>query len=102
MGLPVNIVDLLSGKTIETDRIEFKEGWNPDSIYRTVCAFANDFDNSGGGYILIGVKEENGVGKRPVKGLQPEEIAMELLSGPVENSFPRNVGLMLFTEMPEK
>ena len=38
MGLPVNIEDLLSRKTIETDRIEFKEGWNPDSIYRSVCA----------------------------------------------------------------
>ena len=29
-------------------------------------------------------------------------MAMELLSGPWENRFPRNVGLMLFNEMPEK
>ncbi len=76
MELPVNIEDLLSGKTIETDRIEFKKGWNPDQIYHTVCAFANDFDNSGGGYIMIGVEEENKVAKRLVKGLSPEEIAL--------------------------
>lgn len=29
-------------------------------------------------------------------------MAMELLYGPQENRFPRNVGLMLFNEMPEK
>jgi ATP-dependent DNA helicase RecG len=49
MALHVNIEDLLSSTTIESDRIEFKKGWNPDSIYRSICAFANDFDNMGGG-----------------------------------------------------
>lgn len=57
MILPININDLLTAKTIESERIEFKEGWNPDSVYRSICAFANDFENIGGGYILIGVKE---------------------------------------------
>lgn len=75
MPLPVNIEDLLTARTIESDRIEFKAGWNPDNIYRSICAFANDFDNIGGGYILIGVEEENGKAKRPVKGLLPEQIA---------------------------
>jgi len=46
MPLPINIEDLLSARTVESDRIEFKEGWNPDAIYRTICAFANDFDNT--------------------------------------------------------
>ena len=32
------------------------------------------FDNIGGGYILIGVEEENGVAKRPVKGLPVEQL----------------------------
>lgn len=45
MTLPINIEDLLSARTVESDRIEFKEGWNPDAIYRSICAFANDFDN---------------------------------------------------------
>jgi len=75
MPLPINIEDLLSARTVESDRIEFKTGWNPDAIYRSVCAFANDFDNSGGGYILIGVEEENGTAKRPIKGLKSAEIA---------------------------
>jgi len=75
MPLPINIEDLLGAKTIESDRIEFKEGWNPDSIYRSICAFANDFDNIGGGYILIGIEEANGVANRPVKGLLPDQIA---------------------------
>jgi len=47
-GLPIRIEDLLSHRRIESDRIEFKEGWNPDPIYRSICAFANDFDNIGG------------------------------------------------------
>src|SRR5882757_4439746 len=75
MPLPINIEDLLSARIVESDRIEFKEGWNPDAIYRTICAFANDFDNTGGGYILIGVEEMNGIAKRPVKGLAASEIA---------------------------
>lgn len=76
MALHVNIEDLLSVNSIESDRIEFKEGWNPDAIYRSICAFANDFDNTGGGFILVGVEENSsGSATRPVKGLNTEEIA---------------------------
>ena len=74
MALPINIEDLLQKQKIEGNRIEFKSGWNPDAIYHTICAFANDFDNIGGGYILVGVEEENGTAKRPLKGLPINEI----------------------------
>lgn len=76
MSLHINIEDLLSARTVESDRIEFKEGWNPDAIYRSICAFANDFDNIGGGYILIGVEEDEitKTAKRPVKGLSTKQI----------------------------
>ena len=74
MPLPINIFKLLNGIVIENERIEFKEGWNPDAIYRSVCAFANDFENNGGGYIFIGVEEQNGVAKRPVKGLALDQL----------------------------
>ncbi len=74
MELEINIEDLLNKRRVESDRIEFKAGWNPDDIYHSVCAFANDFDNVGGGYILIGVEENNGVAVRPVKGLEEQEI----------------------------
>ena len=51
MRLPISIEGLLSGRAVEGDRIEYKTGWNPDAIYRTTCAFANDFDDLGGGII---------------------------------------------------
>lgn len=43
-------------------------------IYHSICAFANDLDNLGGGYILLGVEEENGIAKRPVTGVSEESI----------------------------
>ena len=74
MNLPIHIEELLRCHNVESNRIEFKKGWNPDKIYRTICAFANDFDNTGGGYIVVGVEEENGVAKRPVIGIPDEQL----------------------------
>jgi len=74
MALPINIEDLLNKRKVESNRIEFKADWNPDKIYHTICAFATDLENTGGGYILVGVEEENGIAKRPVKGLSIESI----------------------------
>jgi ATP-dependent DNA helicase RecG len=77
MVLHINIEELLSARTVESERIEYKKGWNPDAIYRSICAFANDFDNTGGGYILVGVEEDNltKTAKRPVIGLTTNELA---------------------------
>ena len=74
MALHINIEDLLNGKAVESNRLDYKEGWNPDSIYRTICAFANDFEDTGGGYIVVGAKEENGHAVRPVIGIDPQKI----------------------------
>ena len=74
MRLPTNIEELLSGNAIESNRLEYKQGWNPDAIYRSICAFANDFDETGGGYIVIGVQEVNGRAVRPVLGVNPDQI----------------------------
>ena len=62
MALPINIEDLLNKRKIEGNRIEFKKGWNPADIYHSICAFANDFDNLGGGYILVGVERNRRLG----------------------------------------
>ncbi len=43
--LPINLEDLLRQRKVEGNRIEYKKGWNPDPIMRTLCAFANDFEN---------------------------------------------------------
>jgi ATP-dependent DNA helicase RecG len=74
MALPVNIDNLLHGKMVEWDRIECKEGWNPEPILKSICAFANDINNWGGGYIIVGVAEENGSPILPPKGLEPAQV----------------------------
>jgi ATP-dependent DNA helicase RecG len=74
MELHINLENLIGGRIIESNRIEFKKGWNPGSIYRSICAFANDFDNIGGGYIIIGIEEKNGMVIRPVIGLEDNQI----------------------------
>ena len=74
MALPINIEDLLGGQIGEDHRVEYKRGWNPDAIYRTICAFANDFDDICGGYIVVGVDEVNGRAVRPVLGIDINEI----------------------------
>ncbi len=38
MTLAINIEDLLNKQKNESNRIEFKKGWNPSSIYHSVCA----------------------------------------------------------------
>ena len=36
MALAINIKDLLNKQKIESNRIEFKKGWNPTNIYTIV------------------------------------------------------------------
>ena len=44
MAIPVNIEDLLHKRKIESTRIEFKTGWNPDKNFIVPSVlFANDF-----------------------------------------------------------
>ena len=65
MNLPININDLLTARTVEWERLEFKAGWNPEAVLHTMCAFANDFHNLGGGYIIVGSTASSGAGARP-------------------------------------
>ena len=74
MPLPISVRKLLGQQIVENSRIDYKEGWNPESIIHTICAFANDIDNIGGGYIVIGVEEQNGKPIIPVKGLLRDSI----------------------------
>jgi ATP-dependent DNA helicase RecG len=73
--LPINVADLLRHRTVEGERIEYKAGWNPAPIIRTLCAFANDFENLGGGYIVIGQDcDENGTPVSPPIGIAEDRI----------------------------
>jgi len=74
MALPINIDDLINAKTVEHVRIEFKKGWNPYSVLKTVCAFANDLDEYGGGYIIIGIEEKDGAPILPPAGIEQKDL----------------------------
>lgn len=74
MSLPINITDLIHGKSIEWERLEFKKGWNPEEVAHTLCAFANDLNNWGGGYIIIGIDENQGQLILPPTGLQQDQL----------------------------
>lgn len=56
MHFHLNIEDILNHQFIESERVEFKEGWNPDAIYRSIRAFANDFEIINYGARPIGKK----------------------------------------------
>ena len=72
--LPINLQDLLRQRTIEGERVEHKAGWNPLPVLHTICAFANDFHNLGGGYVVLGVGESDGLPVLPPNGIDPERI----------------------------
>jgi len=75
--LPINVADLLNGKT-ESARLEFKAGWDQETtgvqVVKTICAFANDFQSLGGGYVVIGVAEADSAGPKRVTGLSEEDL----------------------------
>ncbi|MDE6944413.1 MAG: ATP-binding protein, partial [Lachnospiraceae bacterium] len=71
--IPIKIETLLEGHKVEQNRIEYKEGFNPSEIVHTVCGYANDIAGVDGGYLVIGVKTENGIPSLP-----PVEIRIYL------------------------
>ncbi len=74
MAIPVNVDDLINKRVIESTRIEFKADMNPTPVLHSICAFANDIDNLGGGYIVLGVEEQDGSPVFPVKGIEQARI----------------------------
>ena len=72
--LPINLQDLLQQRIIEAERVEYKAGWNPQSVLHTICAFANDFHNLGGGYMVLGVEERNGRPVLPPRGVDVQRV----------------------------
>ncbi|NVO29922.1 RNA-binding domain-containing protein [Hymenobacter lapidiphilus] len=74
MAFPINISELLTGQTVEWERLEFKTGWNPEDVVHSICAFANDINNRGGGYLVIGVAEQDGRPVLPPQGLPAEQL----------------------------
>ena len=74
MTLPINIHEVLQGRPVEWERLEFKRGWNPEAVLHTLCAFANDFHNLGGGYIFVGIADDNGRPGVPAGGMPDKQL----------------------------
>ncbi|MBQ8179115.1 MAG: putative DNA binding domain-containing protein [Candidatus Methanomethylophilaceae archaeon] len=72
--IPVDFKRMVREKVVEGERLEFKRGWNPEPILHTIVAFANDIDNLGGGYILIGVEESKGMPLGDVVGIDRSSV----------------------------
>lgn len=74
MALPINVSELIENRVVGSNRIEYKKDWNPEPIVHTIAAFANDIDNCDGGYIVIGVEEEDDLPVIPVSGLEKKSL----------------------------
>ena len=72
--IPLKIDTLLKGRVVEHDRVEYKSGWNPSDTVHTICAFANDYANVNGGYIVIGIEATNGIPTLPPQGVPQERL----------------------------
>ena len=76
--LPINLDNLLHCRGVESERVEFKASWDPHTtgpqVLQTICAFANDYHNLNGGYVVIGVGERDGRAALPPSGLSAEEV----------------------------
>ena len=102
MSLPINIEQLITGKVVEWERLDFKKGWNPEDVLHTACAFANDIHNWGGGYIIVGIEENNGTPILPpcgidlhkVDGMQKEVVQLCNMIQPVVNVLSEPVEIM--------
>lgn len=81
MVSPVDVLDLINGRRVEGPRTEYEKGWDPERVLHTMCAFANDIENWGGGYIIIGVDYIDGIPR--IEGIDSgsvDAMSRELLS----------------------
>ena len=76
--LPINLDALLYCRGVESERVEFKASWSSErtgaQVLRTICAFANDYHNLNGGYIVIGAEERGGRAVLPPLGLSATDV----------------------------
>jgi ATP-dependent DNA helicase RecG len=43
MPLPINVQEILKGRLVEWERLEFKKDWNPEAALHTLCAYGMVF-----------------------------------------------------------
>lgn len=75
--LPINLEDLIHARSVESVRLEFKKTWSEpilEKVIQCICAFANDFYNLNGGYIILGIEDINGQAVLPPHGLDDQNL----------------------------
>lgn len=75
--LPINLEDLIHARSVESVRLEFKKTWSEpilEKVIQCICAFANDFYNLNGGYIILGIEDINGQAVLPPHGLEDQNL----------------------------
>ena len=76
--LPIDGDGLLRNRGVESERVELKASWDPATtgpqVLKTVCAFANDYHNLNGGYVVIGAAERDGRAVLPPVGLSDADV----------------------------
>ena len=73
MTLPVNIDDIVNYCKVEWARIEYKEEWNPEKVFHSLCALGNCF-------IQFNAKN--------VRELNPDDAIIVLKTDPVPYQLP--------------
>lgn len=75
--LPFNLEDLIHARSVESSQIEYKRSWSEPTlaqVIKSVTAFANDFHNLGGGYIILGIEDQDGRPVLPPNGLDGQNM----------------------------
>jgi ATP-dependent DNA helicase RecG len=70
--LPIKLEDLIHARSVESERVEFKRTWSEPirkAVIKAICAFANDLHNLNGGYVVLGIDENQGRAILPPGGL---------------------------------
>ena len=70
---------MIFARSVESVRREFKKTWSEpilEHVIHSICAFANDFFNLNGGYIILGIEEKNGHPILPPYGLEGKNMEM--------------------------
>ncbi len=110
MGL-TELIDLKLLATRESEQVEWKENVaDVDDVVATLCAFANDWANLGGGYVVCGAKEErdeHGFPRLAVVGLTAsrlKEVEARVLAGCRDRVSPSIAPIVeeLPTDFPER
>lgn len=72
MGFAGNWESLFSENAGARENVVFRKTWDAEKSLKTICAFANDLEDCGGGWLIIGVKAAAGKAVK-WKGVPPKK-----------------------------